>query len=162
MPVSCMHIAPHRQTCAHSHFVTHMCTSPYYSILHIYQKHIPHSSREKPCTPWLNTKGVLFAFFFSNRIQGSEWPSTLLCMAVHKDSMERPRVSACKACKHLAHTYAPVTLTTGQSLTHSMLLFLEVEGSAMAICTRCPAPACHRLVPSSKGPWMPSAVPHGT
>lgn len=161
MPVSCMHIASHRQTCAYacSHFVTHVCTSPCYPIRHTYQKHIPHSRREKPCTPWLNTKGVLFAFFFSNGIQGSEWPSTLLCRAVHKDSMEGPRV---KTCKHPAHTDAPVTLATGQSLTHSMLPSLEVEGSVRPICTPCPAPACRRLVPSSKGPWMPSAVPHGT
>lgn len=158
-----MHIESHGQMCAyaHSHFVTHVCTFPYSSILHMYQTHIPHSSREKLSTPWMSTKGILFAFF-SNGIQGSEWPSTVLCMAVHKDSTGRPWVKTCKACKHPAHVYAPVTLATGQSLTHSTLPSLEVEGLAMPICTHCPAPACHRLVPSSKGPWMPSAVPHVT
>lgn len=159
----------------HAHSVTQtnvcICSFPFcHTCLHFpILFHTPHISETHPTLPQgkalhplAEHKRSFSCIFFSNGIQGSEWPSTLLCMAVHKDSMERPWVKTCKAGKHSAHTDAPVTLATGQSLTHSMLPSLEVEGSVRPICTHCPAPACRRLVPSSKGPWMPSAVSHGT
>lgn len=174
---TCIHMSAHTMytyACvlhAHSSTQTNVCSFPFcHTHVHVpILFHTPHISETHPTLqqgkalhPLAEHQRSFICIFFKQNSRLRVAFYTAHCMAMHKDSMERPRVNACKACKHPAHTYAPVTPTTGQSLTHSMLLSLEVEGSAMAICTCCPAPACHRLVPSSKGPWMPSAVPPGS